>query len=156
MAAERINRWLTLGAKVGVIVGLVLVAYEIDQSGTSLELAASSDGVDNFTQAMETLVQNEELSRLIYRAETAYGELDDFERWRVFKYLDGFISMSQQDYLVYLAMDDETEELAFLDDWQENMTLPMYRDYWSESYTRFNPRFRQFIDSIVRDIDGSE
>lgn len=49
MESDRFNRWLTLGANVGVIVGLVLVAYEINQSGTSLELAASSDGVDNFT-----------------------------------------------------------------------------------------------------------
>ena len=154
MESDRFNRWLTLGANVGVIVGLVLVAYEINQSGMSLELAASSDGVDNFTQAMEVLVQNEELARLIYKAETSYEELDEFDRWRVSKYLDGFVSMSQQDYLVYLAMDNESEELAFSNDWQENMKLKMYRDYWTKSFMRFNPEFRLFIDSIISDIDG--
>jgi hypothetical protein len=154
MESDRFNRWLTLGANVGVIVGLVLVAYEINQSGTSLELAASSDGVDNFTQAMEVLVQNEELARLIYKAETSFEELDEFDRWRVSKYLDGFVSMSQQDYLVYLAMDNESEELAFSNDWQENMKLKMYRDYWTKSFMRFNPEFRLFIDSIISDIDG--
>jgi hypothetical protein len=45
-----------------------------------LELAASADGTDNFTQAMETLVQDEDLSRLIYRAEQSFKDLDDFEK----------------------------------------------------------------------------
>ena len=154
MDKDRLNRWLTLGANVGVIVGLILVAFEINQSGTSLELAASSDGVDNFTQAMEVLVQNEELARLIYKAETSYQDLDDFDRWRVWKYLDGFMSMSQQDYRVYLAMNDKGEELAFLDDWRENMKLPMYREYWSNSKGRFSYEFRQFIENILRDLDS--
>jgi hypothetical protein len=152
--SDRLNRWLTFSANVGVIIGLILVAYEIKQSGTSLELAASSDGVDNFTQAMEVLVQNEDLARLIYKAETAYQDLDDFDRWRVSKYLDGFVSMSQQDYRVYIAMNDEGEELAFLEDWRENMKLPMYRDYWSNSKERFNSDFRLFIEEILEDIDG--
>ena len=153
MDSDRANRWLTLGANVGVIIGLILVAYEINQSGTSIELAASSDGVDNFTQAMEVLVQNEELARLIYKAETSYQELDDFDRWRVSKYLDGFVSMSQQDYRVYLAMNDEGEKLAFLDDWRENMQLQMYRDYWAENRERFNSDFRRFIDDIQSNLD---
>jgi hypothetical protein len=145
---------LTLVANVGVIVGLILVAYEINQSGTSLELSASSDGVDNFTQAMEALVQNEELARLIYKAENSYEDLDDFDKWRVSKYLDGFLGMSEQDYRVYLAMNEGEEELAFLDDWRENMRLPMYREYWAESRGRFNSEFRLFIDEILRDLDG--
>ena len=154
MDKDRLNRWLTLGANVGVIVGLILVAFEINQSGTSLDLAASSDGVDNFTQAMEGLVQNEELARLIYKAETSYHDLDDFDRWRVWKYLDGFMSMSQQDYRVYLAMNDKGEELAFLDDWRENMKLPVYREYWSNSKGRFSSEFRDFIENILRELDS--
>ena len=85
MNSDGWNKWLTLGANLGVFVGLILVAYEINQSGTHLELAASSDGVDNFTQAMEVLAQDEELSKLIFRAERSYDELDDFEKWRVSK-----------------------------------------------------------------------
>jgi len=153
MNYEKLSGWLTFSANVGVIVGLVLVAYEIDQSGTSLELAASSDGVDNFTQAMEVLVQNEELARFIYKAETSYDELDDFDRWRVSKYLDGYMSMSQQDYLVYLTMGDKVEERSFADDWRENMRLPMYREYWAASKERFDPAFRQFIESIGSEND---
>ena len=51
MDSNRVNRWLTLGANLGVFAGLILVGYEINQSGKHLELAASADGVDNFAQA---------------------------------------------------------------------------------------------------------
>jgi len=66
MSSDRRNRWLSLVANIGVIAGLVLVAYEIDQPSITLELATSSDGVDNFQQAMEVLVQDGDLTRLIY------------------------------------------------------------------------------------------
>ena len=154
MDNNSLNQWLTLGANVGVIIGLILVAYEINQSGTSLELSASSDGIDNFTQAMEVLVQNEELARLIYKAENSYEDLDDFDKWRVSKYLDGFLGMSEQDYRVYRAMGEEEEDLAFRDDWRENMRLTMYREYWAESSQRFNSDFRRFIEEILEDLDS--
>lgn len=38
MKSDSLNKWLTLGANLGVFAGLVLVAYEINQSGTQLEL----------------------------------------------------------------------------------------------------------------------
>jgi len=150
------NKWLTLGANLGVFVGLILVAYEINQSGTHLELAASSDGTDNFTQAMEVLVQNEELSRLIYRAETSYEDLDDFERWRVTKYLDGFMTMSEQDYSVYIEIKDNQNPSGMRDDWRENMKLPMYSEYWSRSEERFRPGFRHFINDIIAEKNAAK
>jgi len=151
MKAGTWNQWLTLGANFGVFAGLILVAYEVDQSATQLELAASADGTDNFVEAMEVLAQNEELSRLIYRAERSFEELDDFEKWRVSKYLDGFMTMSEQDYLVYREINDKEPATGFEDDWRENMKLPVYREYWQRSQGRFSPEFRSFINKIVAD-----
>ncbi len=131
-----------------------MVAYEINQSGTQLELAASADGTDNFTQAMEVLVQDQDLSKLIYRAERSFKELDEFEKWRVSKYLDGFMSMSQQDYLLYVVINDKETKVTFEVDWRENMKLSMFQDYWVRRQTRFNPEFRDFINDIVTDSDS--
>lgn len=149
MKSDKTNHWLSLGANIGVIIGLVLVAYEINQSGTHLQISASSGGVDNFAQAMDVLVQNEELSRLIYKAENAFHELDEFDKWRVSKYLDGFTSMAQQGYLVFIAMDDVAEASGFKDDWRENMRLPIFRDYWIRSEQRFKPEFRKLINGLI-------
>jgi len=152
--SDRLTRWLTLGANVGVFAGLILVAYQINQSGKQLEIAASADGVDNFTQAMETLVQDEDLSRLIYRAEHSFDELDDFERWRVNRYLDGYMSMSEQDYGVITQIDGGDLD-GFDHDMREYMSLMMYRDYWRHSRDRHGPDFQQYVDEILTEVGAN-
>ena len=154
MKSDSLNKWLSLVANLGVFAGLILVAYEINQSGKQLELAASADGVDNFTQAMETLVQDENLSRLIYRAEQSFKDLDDFEKWRVSRYLDGYMSMSEQDYLVYSEINDTGGDAAFDEDMREYMNLPMYRDYWLQSQGRHGTEFQRFVNEILAELDS--
>jgi len=154
MKSDSLNKWLSLVANLGVFAGLILVAYEINQSGKQLELAASADGVDNFTQAMETLVQDENLSRLIYRAEQSFKDLDDFEKWRVSRYLDGYMSMSEQDYLVYSEINDTGGDAAFEEDMREYMKLPMYRDYWLQSQGRHGTEFQRFVNEILAELDS--
>ena len=156
MNSDQWNKWLTLGANIGVFVGLILVAYEINQSARQLEIAASADGTDNFTQAMEVLVQDEGLSSLIYRAENVYDELDEFDKWRVTKYLDGFMSMSQQDFTVFHQVENVEETAAFRVDWQENMSKPVFRDYWQRRQSRFGMQFREFIDEIIEEQDSQQ
>lgn len=156
MATEKTdwNRWLTLAVNLSVFAGLVLVAFEIAQSRTQLELSASADGTDNFVQAMEVLVQDEDLSRLIYQAEHSYEELDPFQRWKVSKYLDGYMSMSEQDLRVFIATGDGEVKTAFERDWRENMARPMYRDYWAHREQRYNAEFRSLINGILEDLNG--
>ncbi len=79
MNSDDWNKWLTLVANLCVFVGLILVAFEINQTQTQLRIEALADGADNFTQAMEALAQDEDLSKLIYRAEIDFEELNQFE-----------------------------------------------------------------------------
>jgi hypothetical protein len=143
-----------LGTNLSVFAGLVLVAYELGQSRAQLEMSASADGTDNFVQAMEILAQDEGLSQLIFQAEHSYEELDQFQRWRVSKYLDGFMTMSEQDFRVYIALGDEAIATTFEVDWRENMARPMYRDYWAHSEQRFSTEFRILINGILEELDG--
>ena len=149
------DRWLGFVTNLSVFLGLILVAYEIDQTRTQLELSASSDGTDNFVHAMELLAQDEELSQLIYHAENSYHELDSFQRWRIFKYLDGYFTMSEQDFRVFVATGNAKIVTTFGVDWRENMERPMYRGYWSNGGLRFSIEFRYFIDGIIQELDFS-
>jgi hypothetical protein len=143
------DSWLGLGVNLSVFLGLVLVAYEIGQTRVQLEISASSDGTDNFVQAMELLAQDEQLSQLIYTAENSYHKLDDFQKWKLFKYLDGYMTMSEQDFGVYSSLGDEEIATTFGVDWRENMNRPMYRDYWKHRKQRYNKNFREFIDGLL-------
>ena len=147
------DKWLSFFTNFAVFLGLILVAYEISQARTQLEISASSDGTDNFVQAMELLTEDEGLSNLIYLAETDYEELNDFQKWRLFKYLDGYMTMSEQDFRVYNATNDEEISTTFGVDWRENMNRHMYQDYWRQRQGRYSDNFRSFIDGILQ---GSE
>ena len=147
MNSDSLNKWLALTANLAVFIGLILLVYEVNQANKQLEFTALADSVDNYTQAMETLSQNEDLSKLIYHAETDFESLNEFERWRVFKYLDGFTMMSEQDYLVIMQMDIPLA--AFEVDWKSNMSKSMYQTYWNVNEERFTREFRQFVNEIT-------
>ena len=102
---------------------------------------------------METLVQDENLSLLIYRAGQSFEDLDDFEKWRVSRYLDGYMSMSEQDFLVYRQISDTKVDPAFDYDMREYMRLPMYRDYWLRSQGRHGAEFQEYVNEILADLD---
>jgi hypothetical protein len=144
------NKWLTFIANTGVFLGLILVAYEIKQSQKQLEISALADGTDNFTEAMIALTQDEGLAKLVYRAENNFEDLSEFELWRSQKYLDRYVSMSEQDYLVLTKLPDLYISAGFRHDWRENMQMPLYKSYWANSKERFSPEFRNFIDDILQ------
>ena len=150
MRLDEISSWLTLAANAGVFLGLILVAYEINQTQRQLEISALADTTDNFTQAMEVLSQDLKLAELIYRAETDFESLDEFERWRVFKYLDGFMTMSEQDYLVLKEIEEGTIG-GFEYDWKNFLTQPHYLAYWKHHEERFGPEFRHFVNGHISD-----
>ena len=61
METGKLNQWLTLAANIGVIAGLILVAYEINQTRADLEISASADTTDNYTSSVYALVHDSEL-----------------------------------------------------------------------------------------------
>jgi hypothetical protein len=154
MGSGKLNQWLTLVANIGVIAGLVLVAYEINQTRADLEISASADTTDNFTSSVYALAHDPELSELMYRAEHSYEELDDIELWRIHKYFDGFFTMAQQDFFVILEIAEENL-IPYSFDWRERMAMPVYRDYWERRESRYHPDFRAFLDRIISESDSA-
>jgi hypothetical protein len=152
MESTNSSRWFSAIINIAVILGLILVAFEINQTQRQMELSALSDGADDFVQAMQTLSQNEDLAVLVHKAETAFDQLDEFERWRVFKYLDRYLTMSEQDYQVIMRSDVSPN--GFVRDWTLNMKMPVYQSYWAESQDRFSPEFQAFINGLVSRTAG--
>jgi len=155
MNSDSWNKWLTLIANVGVLAGLMLVAYEINQTRTQLLLSASADSTNDYVQAMQVLAQDVDLSELLYRAEFSYDELEEFEKWRISKYFDGFFVMAQQDYFVIRQNDVGETWVAFETDWRQRLEMPAWREYWRLRRTRYAPVFRDFLDDILAGLDES-
>ena len=155
MNSDSWNKWLTLIANVGVLTGLMLVAYEINQTRSQLLLSASADSTNDYIQAMQVLAQDVDLSELLYRAELSYDELDAFEKWRISIYFDGFFVMAQQDYFVIRQNDVSETLVVFEADWRQRLAMPSWREYWRLRRTRYAPVFRDFLDDILAELDES-
>ena len=67
MDADRTNKWLTLTANIGVILSLLFLAYEINQS-TKATIAAASQGLtDQSILFFDAQLDHEAISHAVYK-----------------------------------------------------------------------------------------
>lgn len=78
MDADRTNKWLTLTANIGVIVSLLFLAYEINQS-TKATIAAASQGLtDQSVVYFDAQLDHEVISKAVYKQRQS-NELSGYE-----------------------------------------------------------------------------
>jgi len=71
MSPKRLNRWLTLSANVGVIVGIVFLALEIRQSNLIAIATAEISIRDGYSALNESIYGNAEFAEILFKARDA-------------------------------------------------------------------------------------
>lgn len=61
---DRVNQWLTLAANLGVIAGLLILAYEIQQNTSIARASAYRDHVQDIAAWREMTIVNPDVSRI--------------------------------------------------------------------------------------------
>jgi hypothetical protein len=84
---EKMNAWLSLGANLGILTGLLLVAYQINQATESARLERQSE---SFVATMETMAMraSEELPERLARIMTNSADITDAD----VAALDGYLT----------------------------------------------------------------
>ena len=72
MKAERLNRWLTLGANLGVLAGIVLLVYELGQNREMMRAQTRNEVAVQLIDLMSHVSTNPAFASLLTRA--ASGE----------------------------------------------------------------------------------
>ena len=78
---ERLHRWLTLGANFGVLIGIVLVAAELNQNLTSVQAQTRHEISTGIVEFMQILAQDGELANIRRRGD-AGEQLNEDEAYR--------------------------------------------------------------------------
>ena len=94
---DKLNAWLTLGANLGVLVGLILLIVELDQNNDAVRAQIHQARSDNFESFMVELADTEQLLPALTKFREAGGardlsslqKLDPSERTRVRTYYQG-------------------------------------------------------------------
>jgi hypothetical protein len=95
--ADKLNTWLTLGANIGVLIGLLLLVVELDQNSDVVRAQIHQARSDNFETFMVEIADTEHLLPALTKLRAAGGpkdvsslqKLDAIERERVRVYLRG-------------------------------------------------------------------
>ncbi len=64
MTADSINRWLTLGANIGVFVGVILLLVELNQNATVMKAQISNERSSQGIDLFMSVAESQELSRI--------------------------------------------------------------------------------------------
>jgi hypothetical protein len=97
--AERLNRWLTLGANLGVLVGLIILIVEVHQNASltrlSIEISKNALGAD-----IELSLAQPEQAEIWVKSYMAPEQMSDVELRVVESYL--VATMMQWDYMLQM------------------------------------------------------
>ena len=65
MDSDRLNRWMTLGANIGVLAGIIFLAFELQQNTVATQLEAASNFQGSVTELEMLIAGNPEFAELL-------------------------------------------------------------------------------------------
>lgn len=154
MNTENLNRWLSLGANLGVLVGIVILAIEIQQN-TEMTRAQITQSRAEVSIAMADMTINSDYLPAI-RAKITNGDAlsqeetiryQDFLR-AVFRGQDNNIQQYKQGLLgdhIPRALSETVRAII--------LSSPVALNYWDQSKLQFSDDYIEFVDQIIAESE---
>lgn len=150
MDSDRLNKWLTLGANLGVLIGIILLIFELDQNRDLMRAQTRHQLAQGIVDIEMSGASNAQLMDILVRAEEG-EQLTTSEDWQyrartnaLFRYWENVHYQFRQ------GLYDETEFSKQMETW--GVTLQNYshiRRYWCEVSSRYSPDFAAELDSLL-------
>ena len=107
MEPDRLNRWLTFGANVGVLIGIILILIELNQNSEMMRAQMTQARVDNLVGSYESRMHSDHWAEIMAKGRAAPTQADwlesltpvEYERVRFMLFRDG--NDIQGQYLLY-------------------------------------------------------
>ena len=100
MTVENVNRWVTLAANIGVLVGIAVLVIEVNQNTQSMNIASRDETVAHKLNYFEQSMDNQVIARAEYKRESGM-ELDGFERHQLLRLQYYNIKVFENIYIQY-------------------------------------------------------
>ena len=152
MNSDRLNRWLTLGANLGVLVGIILLVVELNQNREMMRAQTRNELAMGIVDLLQTPAANEQLADVLFRAnageEITPRELFQFELRTnaLFRYWEDV------HYQYRVGLYDEIEFDRQRDAWKRSFDLSARQaDYWCRVRLLYSPEFMAEMDRLLTD-----
>ena len=146
MDTNQLNRWLTLGANIGVLIGIVLLIVELDQNRDMIQAQTRNDISWQVTDFLTRVASDRDFSSLKYRAELG-EELSAEEESRYFYHFSANLRIWENIHYQYRqGMFDDSEFNAAISTWRWLISVnKRFVPIWCQSRQNYSPEFMHEI-----------
>ncbi len=150
MESDKVNRWLTLGANIGVLIGIILLVVELDQNREMIRAQTRNDISQQLANRLLSVGSNSQMASVKRRAE-AGEELTADEEHQYFLYLVANMRDWENIHYQYRhGTFDENEFEAEKVAWQFviNRNKAFGRN-WCQVRRNYSPEFVAELESLL-------
>jgi hypothetical protein len=151
MDKDRLNRWLTLGANLGVLVGIILLIFELGQNREMMRAQTRNEISVQLVDLLSQVANGDHLSGLVLRVESGEQLSDEDQVRLVTRSLAMLRYFENVHYQYRQGMYDEEEFSAQQEAWQGFWRTPATVSVWCAWRETFSPKFRTEFESLSSD-----
>jgi hypothetical protein len=150
MDADRLNRWLTLGANLGVLVGILLLIIELDQNRESIRGQTRNDLAEGAISVISLAVENPHLADALVRSNNG-EEVTPAEAYMLASRAEAVLRYFENVHYQYrIGTYDEGEFSRHMDTMKAVVTNTVsVRKYWCQYGARFSATFEDAANAIL-------
>lgn len=150
MDSDTLNKWLSLGANVAVLVGIVLLIVELDQNRDMMRAQTRHEIADGIVDLLLVPASNPQLADLMYRAETG-GELTPEENFQFRMRTNALLRYWEDVHYQYrIGLYDDVEFSRQKEAWRAALNRSKgMRDYWCEVRILYSPEYMAEMDQLL-------
>lgn len=154
MGNRNFNRWLTLGANLAVLIGIVLVIVELRQNLTAVESQTRQEVSAGFVDFMMLLSENPELASLRRRGDLG-EELTVDERYRYESFTRGLFRYWENVHYQFRNELFDSEEFGRQRSaWKNYVEVsPGVVRWWCKHQSEFSAEFSEDFTSLLGEQD---
>ena len=150
-----LGQFLSILANFGVLIGIFLLVYELNQNRVVAEAQTRSEITQNIVHLTEMMTQTE-MGMTIYEKRRNGQSLDVREQiWQRGASRATFRHWENVHYQYRAGLFSDQELDTYRVYWRDvTRCRPWQRGFWASNKAQFNPEFREEMDAILGNTEG--
>ncbi len=152
MESDRLTRWLTIGANLGVLIGLLLLVAELAQNRDMMRAQIRHELATGIVDLLQTPASNAQLADVLFRASSG-GELTSNELFQFELRTNALLRYWEDVHYQYrVGLYDDSEFERQREAWKASLARSnLAVDYWCRVRLLYSPEFSREIDGLLAD-----
>ncbi len=156
MDSDRLNKWLTFGANIAVLIGILFLAIEIRQNSEHLALQLEFQAAQKIFENNRDL-QDPNKALIFSKALTQPAELTLDEGWVASSIVLNMMNEWEDRFFIYESglISDSEWKRHIRDNIDWTLGNLFAKKIWQLNKSAFEPKFAEYVDSLLINVDDN-